>query len=157
MIVKTKKYQLPKNTYIKIALWSVLKQQWWVSLIYVGLNLPAFFLPSWWWFIGSTIALVLYVLFWLIQFAGATQMEQFKILFDKLAYEIDSRQILIKINTKQGMPMKWENIARAVVQKDAFTLFVNKAQIIHLPFKSFNTENEVKFVETILKRKGLVK
>ncbi len=157
MIVKTKKYQLPKNTYIKIALWSALRQQWWVSLIYVALNLPVFFLPSWWWFIGSTIALVLFVLFWLIQFAGATQMEQFKILFDKLGYEIDSRQILIKINTKQGMPMKWENISRAVVQKDAFTLFVNKAQIIHLPFRVFNTENEMKFVETILKRKGLLK
>jgi hypothetical protein len=135
----------------------VLKQQWWVSLIYVGLNLSAFFLPSWWWFIGSTIGLVLYVLFWLIQFAGATQMEQFKILFDKLAYEIDSRQILIKINTKQGMPMKWENISRAKVGKDAFTLFVNKAQIIYLPFKIFNTDNEMKFVETILKRKGLIK
>ncbi len=156
MIVKTKKYQLPKNTYIKTALFSVFRQQWWVALIYLALNLPAFFIPSWWWFIGSTIALVLYVLFWVIQFAGATQIEQFKILFEKLSYEIDSRQILIKLNTKQGMPMKWENIKRVKVSKDAFTLFVNKAQIIHLPFKIFNTENEVKFVETILKRKGLV-
>ena len=157
MIVKTKKYQLPKNTYIKVALFSVLRQQWWVVLIYLALNLPAIFLPSWWWFIGSTIALVLYILFWVIQFAGATQLEQFKILFEKLSYEIDSRQILIKLNTKQGMPMKWENIKRVKVSKDAFILFVNKAQIIYLPHRIFNTENEQRFVETILKRKGLIK
>lgn len=157
MIVKTKKYQLPKNTYIKMALMSVFREQWWVALIYVALNLPAFLLPSWWWFIGSTIALVIYILFWVIQFAGATQLEQFKMLFDKLSYEIDSRQILIKINTKQGMPMKWENIKRVKVSKEAFTLFVNKAQIIHLPFKIFNSDNEVKFMETILKRKGYIK
>ncbi len=157
MIVKTKKYQLPKNTYIKMALMSVFREQWWVALIYVALNLPAFLLPSWWWFIGSTIGLVIYILFWLIQFAGATQLEQFKMLFDKLSYEIDSRQILIKINTKQGMPMKWENIKRVKVSKEAFTLFVNKAQIIHLPYKIFNSDNEVKFMETILKRKGYIK
>jgi hypothetical protein len=157
MIVKTKKYQLPKNTYIKMALMSVFREQWWVALIYLALNLPAFLLPSWWWFIGSTIGLVIYILFWLIQFAGATQLEQFKMLFDKLSYEIDSRQILIKINTKQGMPMKWENIKRVKVSKEAFTLFVNKAQIIHLPFKIFNSDNELKFMETILKRKGYIK
>lgn len=84
-------------------------------------------------------------------------MEQFKILFEKLSYEIDSRQILIKLNTKQGMPMKWENIKRVKISKDAFILFVNKAQIIYLPHRIFNTENELRFVETILKRKGLIK
>jgi len=34
---------------------------------------------------------------------------------------------------------------------------VNKAQLIHLPFKIFNTENERKFLLSILKNKGLVK
>jgi hypothetical protein len=34
---------------------------------------------------------------------------------------------------------------------------VNKAQLIYLPFKIFNTDNERKFVASILKNKGLVK
>ena len=84
-------------------------------------------------------------------------MEQSKILFEKLSYEIDSRQILIKLNAKQGMPIKWDQIVSAKKGKDYFMLKVNKVQIIHLPFKIFKSDNEIKFVETILRRKGYFK
>jgi len=157
MIVKTKKYKLESGKYIKIALVNVLKQQWWVALIVIALCCGYLWIPNIWWFIGTGIALVLYILFWLIQFAGVTQMEQTKLLFEKLSYEINSQQILVKLSAKQGMPMKWDQIKRAKVGKDAFVLVVNKAQIIHLPYKIFNTTNERKFVESILKRKGLTK
>jgi hypothetical protein len=157
MLVKTKKYKLESGKYIKLAMVNILKDQWWVGLIVMALCLPYIWLPSAWWFIGTGIALVIYLLFWLIQFAGVTQMEQTKILFDKLAYEISSQQIVIKLNTKQGMPLKWEQIRRATIGKDAFLLVVNKAQLIHWPFKIFNSDNERKFVESVLKRKGLVK
>ena len=157
MIVKTKKYQLVKNTYIKLAMIGVLKQQWWVSLIVVALASGYFIIPNIWWFIGTGIALTLYLLFWLIQFAGVTQLEQGKMLFERLAYEINSQQVLIKLNTKQGMPIKWDQIKSAKVGKDYFLLVVNKAQLIHLPFKIFNTENERKFVESILRRKNYIK
>mgnify|MGYP006294470135 CR=1 FL=1 len=157
MNVRTKKYKLPTKTYIKIALMAVLKQQWWVFLIYLVICAGYFIVPSWWWVIGPTIALVLYLLFWLIQFAGVTQLEQGKMLFEKLSYEINSQQILIKLNPKQGMPVKWDQIKRAKKGKDAFTLFMSKAQLIHLPFRVFNSDNEIKFIETVLKRKGYLK
>jgi hypothetical protein len=157
MIVKTKKYQLPTKTYIKLGMKNILKEQWWVILIAVAIASMAIFIWSIWWIIGAVIAYGLYWLFWLIQFAGVTQMEQNKILFDKLSYEITSQQILIKINTKQGMPVKWESIKRANIGKDYFLLVMSKAQLIHLPFRVFNTDNERKFLETILKRKNLVK
>ena len=157
MIVKTKKYQLVKNTYIKLAMVGILKQQWWVSLIVVALASGYLIIPNIWWFIGTGIALTLYLLFWLIQFAGVTQLEQGKMLFERLAYEINSQQVLIKLNTKQGMPIKWDQIKSAKVGKDYFLLVVNKAQLIHLPFKIFNTANERKFVESILKRKNYIK
>ena len=75
----------------------------------------------------------------------------------KLAYEITSQQVLIKLNNKQGMPMKWDQIKKGSIGKDYLLLIVNKAQLIHLPFKIFNTDNERKFVESIMKRKGLIK
>lgn len=157
MIVKTKKYKLESGTYIKLALKNVLMQQWWVFLIAAAICAGYLLIPNMWWFIGTGIALVLYLLFWLIQFAGVTQMDQTKMLFEKLSYEINSQQVLIKLNTKQGMPLKWDQIKRASVGKNAISLVVNKAQIIHLPFKIFNSDNERKFVESILKRKGLIK
>ena len=136
---------------------NVLIKQWWVSLIVLALCSGYLIIPNVWWFWGTAIAVVLYLLFWVIQFTGVTQLEQSKILFEKLSYEITSQQILIKLDTKRGMPMKWENIKRAIVGKDAFVFIVNKAQLIHLPFKIFKSHNEVKFIETILKRKGLTK
>ena len=157
MIIKTKKYKLESNTYIKLALQNVLTEQWWVILIVVALFGGYFIIPNIWWFIGPLIAFALYIIFWLIQFAGVTQLEQSKILFERLAYEITSQQILIKVNTKQGMPIKWDQIKKARIGKDYFLMMVSKAQMIHLPFKVFNTDNERKFLETILKRKQLIK
>ncbi len=157
MIIKTKKYQLATGTYIKTGLVNVLKEQWWVILIALAICAGYIWIPSIWWFIGALIAYGLYVLFWTIQFTGVTQMEQNKTIFERLAYEIDSRQILMKLNTRQGMPIQWNMIKKAEIRKDAFILYMSKAQFIHLPFRIFNTENERKFLETILKRKELIK
>ena len=157
MIVRTKKYQLQTGTYIKTGLVGVLRQQWWVFLIYFGICAGYFIIPNWWWVIGASIALVLYLLFWLIQFAGVTQLEQGKFLFQKLSYEITSQQILIKISSKQGMPIKWDQIKRAWKRKDYFVLFMSKAQFIYMPHRMFNNENEIRFMETVLKRKNYIK
>ena len=157
MIVKTKKYQLSTKKYIKLGMLNILRSQWWVILIALAIAAMTFVIPSNWWWIGSLIAFVLYGLFWLVQFAGVPQLEQNKILFERLNYEITSQQILIKLNPKQGMPMKWENIKRVFVGKDFFLLVLSKAQFIYLPFKIFNSENERKFMETILRRKNYIK
>lgn len=157
MIVKTKNYRLEKNTYIGLAMRNILRQQWWVSLIVVAICLGYFWIPTIWWFIGALVGGGLYVLFWWIQFYGVTQLEQGKMLFEKFTYEISSQQIVMKLNPKQGMPMKWDQIKSASIGKDHFLLVVNKAQLIHLPFRIFNTDNERKFVTSILKTKGLIK
>ena len=99
---------------------NILKQQWWVVLIAIAIACGYFFIPSWWWISMAILAYVLYLLFWVIQFAGVSQMEQNQVMFERLSYEIDSRQVLLKINAKQGMPVKWEMIKRAEIKKDAF-------------------------------------
>ncbi len=157
MIIKTKKYQLPTGTYIKMGLVNIIKEQWWVILIALAICLGFFWIASIWWFIGAIIAYGLYILFWAIQFTGVTQMEQNKVIFEKLSYEIDSRQILMKLNVREGMPVQWNMIKRVEMTKDAYVLYMSKAQFIHLPFRIFNSDNERKFMETILKRKELIK
>jgi len=158
MIVKTKNYKLDKKTYINLALTSVLKKQGWIAAVAAfAICLMYIWIPSIWWFIGAFVGLGLYLLFWWVQFYGVTQLEQGKMLFERFSYEISSKDIIMKINPREGMPLKWDQIQRAQVAKDAFVLFVNKAQIIHLPFKIFNTDNERKFVGSVLKAKGLTK
>lgn len=157
MIVKTRNYRLEKKDYIKMALRNVLKQQWWVSLIVVAICLGYLWVASFWWFIAAFLGAGLYLLFWWIQFYGVTQLEQGKMLFERFSYEISSQQIVMKINAREGMPLKWDQIKSAQVGKDYFLLMVNKAQLIHLPFKIFNTDNERKFVASVLKAKGLIK
>jgi hypothetical protein len=155
MIIKTKKYQLAKNTYIKIALVNALKKQWWAFLIALGIC--AFTFVSYWFLALGILGAVLFVAFWAIQFAGITQVDQYKVLFDKYTYEIDGRQILIKMNDKQGMQMKWENIQTVDKTKEAYILYVSKGQFVYLPFKIFNSDNDINFFEALLKRKSLVK
>ena len=158
MVIKTKKYQLAPKKYIGLAMGSVLKKMWWCFLIPLALASVTFLIPTtnWFW-ISALIITILFILFWYIQFAGLTQMEQAKLLFERLSYEIDSRQILIKVSAKQGMPIKWDQIKSAEVKKDEFILNVSKAQILHFPHKIFNNKSDIKFLESILKRKGLIK
>ncbi|HEY8513733.1 MAG TPA: YcxB family protein [Cyclobacteriaceae bacterium] len=158
MIVRTKNYKLDTKTYTRIAFRNIMKKQGWIAaLCALALCIPAIWIPSVWWFIGAIIAFLLYMLFWWIQFYGVTQLEQGKVLFQKYSYEISSQQILMKVSPREGMPLKWDQIKSAYIDKDAFVLFVNKAQIIHLPFRIFNTENERKFVASILRNKGYTK
>jgi hypothetical protein len=159
MIIKTKKYKLENNTYLKLAMKNVMLEFWWAWLIPVAIMLiPVFVSGAFWWCFSITLILViLYPLFWLIQFVAVTQMEQAKPLFERLAYEIDSRQILIKLNAKEGMQITWDNIKQVKAGKDYFMLILSRAQFIHLPFDIFKSENEVKFMEAILRRKKLLK
>ena len=155
MIVKTRKYALPKKRYILLAFIGFLyKQGLWMLPIYLALNTGLFLWSSWWWLIGSTILLILYLLFWLIQFAGITQLEQFKVFFQKLSYEIDTKQILIKLNVKEGMPVPWSKVKSARMRSDGFIFHLSVAQIIYLPFKIFHSQHEIKVVETLLRRRN---
>ena len=158
MIIKTKKYKLENKTFIKLGLINIVKEQWWVLLIALGIAALTIFYPDTiWFYIIAGVGLLLYIAFWIIQLVGVTQMQQNKVLFEKLSYEIDSRQILIKLNPKQGMPLTWDKVQKAHKTKDAFLLTLSKAQFIHLPFKIFNSDNELKFMEAILKRKEYIK
>ncbi len=158
MIIKTKKYKLPTKTFIKFAMFNVLREQWWVFLIAIAIAALTFVYPDTiWFYIIAGVSLSLYLLFWIIQFVGLTQMDQAKFIFEKLSYEIDPKQILLKISSKQGMPIKWEQIKKAQSTKNHYLLIMNKAQMIHLPHKVFNSPRDVKMMETLLKRKNLIK
>lgn len=158
MIVKTKNYKLDKKVYINLALKNVIRKQGWMAALGAFIIcLGYIWIPSIWWFVAAVIGLGLYLLFWWIQFYGVTQLDQGKMLFEKFSYEISSQQIIMKINPREGMPLKWDQISKAEIGKDYFALFVNKAQLIHLPYRIFNTENERKFLLSILRNKGLAK
>ena len=158
MGVKTKKYQLETSKYIKLAFLEVLRQQWWVFLIAVGIMALGFVFPkaAVWIIVGAVVALVLYLLFWLVQFVGVTQLDQFKVMFERFSYEINARTILMRVNAKEGMQFSWDNIKRAEKRKEAFMLHISRAQFIYLPFSIFNSENDLRFTEALLRRKNLL-
>ena len=156
MIAKTKKYKLTTNTYIQLGLKNIVMEQWWVFLIALTIVSMTFFIKTIWFVLGASMGLLFYFLFWLIQFYGVTYLEQNQLLFERLRYEISSQQIMMQLNSKQGMPIAWGQIKRAIRGKDYFLLVVSKTHLIYLPYKIFNSNHEIKFVETILKRKTLI-
>ena len=157
MVIRTRKYALPKKLYVRLTYLGLLQRQLkWMLLAYLLVNTGTFLWFSWWWLIGSTILLFCYQLFWLIQFAGVTYLEQFKALFQRLSYEVDSRQLLIKLNTREAMPVPWSKIKRARMQANGFVFYLSIAQIIYLPFKIFQSKHEIKVLETLLRRKNYI-
>ncbi|WP_229209196.1 YcxB family protein [Dyadobacter sediminis] len=161
--VRTKKYALATKKYVTLAMRYFFKTQlkWGLIplaliLINAVLNLTGVY-PNLWIYITAIIGSILYVLFWLIQFTGITQLAQYKPMFEKFQYEIDNRQILMKLNMKEGSVIKWEQILESYKDKDAYVLVISKGQFIHLPFTIFNSEHDIKVFERILKQKEQLK
>jgi len=158
MLIKTKKYKLDPKLYRTMAMKNVLVDMWWVFLIPVAIAMISIFAGGVLWFVGGAVLLtILYVAFWYIQFTGISNLEQYKMLFEKLSYEITSKSIMIKLNPKQGMPVNWDNIKKVESKEEEFLFTLSRAQFIHLPHKVFNNNNEIQFLNSILKRKGYIK
>jgi hypothetical protein len=156
---KTKKYQVPVNTYVKIGLENVIRDWWWVFIIPVVLIAAGILIGGGWiWGLGITavVSTILYIVFWGAQFYGLSHVPQGKVLFDKLSYEFEQKQIKILKSQKEGMMMPWENIKKVFKTKDAFILKLSLVQYIHIPFHIFQTENDLKFAEKLFERKGLL-
>ncbi len=156
MIINTKKYRLKKSTYIRLALYNILRQQWWVSVLLLVASGGILLYTKGWWAIVPLIALVAYVIFWIVQFYGITILEQNQLLFQRMQYQINNQQIIMTLSSKQGMPIAWQQIQSAKKGKDYFLLFISKVQLIYLPYKIFNGVHEIKFLDTLLKRKKII-
>ena len=127
MVVKTRKYGLDPKDYKSIALKSVLTDLWWVFLIPVAMGITGILIGWLWLPITAVVLTILYIAFWWIQFTGIANLEQYKMLFEKLSYEITSKNILMKLNPKQGMPIEWSQVKSAQVGDD-FILLKIKVQ-----------------------------
>lgn len=184
MIVKTKKYALDQKKYINIALKQWLRTNWKWGFVPLGLLVLNVVLYAtgvfdhYWPAIVILLLTILYVLFWAVQITGIAQMEQSKALFQKYIYEIDSRQILMRISAKEGGLLKWDQISSVEKDKEAYILFLDnaealrnvkanwlartvtkglsKAQFLYLPYSIFNSDHDLKFTDAILRRKGLL-
>lgn len=162
MIVKTKRFALDKKLYIKKAFFNYMKKGWIWLLIPAAIALTGLVLnftgvyKNWWILITAVVGGALYVAFWYIQFYAATTLEQNKQMFDKFSYEIDSRQILVKINQKEGGIVKWDTILSAEKDETGFYLHIGRGQFLHFGFNVFNSEHDLKLFESILRRKNLL-
>lgn len=161
--IRTKKYALETKTYISLAMRQWFQKQWVWGFVPLGLivgnvvlNLTNVY-PNWWIYLVVVLGAVLYVLFWGIQFTGVTQLEQNKPLFQRYSYEIDSRQILMRINAKEGGVVKWDMIQSVQKSKEAYVLMMGKYQFLYLPYSIFGSDNDLRFMDSLLRRKELLK
>lgn len=177
LAIRTKKTQLDTNTYTRLAMAQVWKKEWWYALIPFAVGvLPALIWPSWWWLASGLVLTVLYVLLRSAQITGVTQMEQSKPLFERVNYEIDNRQLIARLNEKQGMNIGWEMINRVRITPDGYMLYLKQGEapqelagwrrwvartfdvpvFMLLPTRIFNSPNDIKLFEAILRRKNLL-
>ena len=160
--IRTKRYALDTKKYIGLAMRHFIKSQLKWALVPIALLLINAIVsltgvyPNIWIYITILVGVVLYLLFWVIQFTGITQLEQYKPMFEKYIYEIDQRQILMKINAKEGGVMKWDMIKEGYKDKDAYVLVLSRGQFIYLPYSIFNSEHDMKLFDRILKQKNLI-
>jgi len=156
MIIKTKKYKLENNLYIKLCFKNIIHEQWWIFIFSIFMCSITVFIHIYWFIFCTIFGVVSYFLFWFIQFYGITRLDQNQLIFEKLSYQISDQQIFIQYNNKQGIPILWNKIRYAFKGSDYFLLSISQTHIVYLPYKIFNSKYEIKLTETILSRKHLL-
>ena len=157
MMIRTKKYRLSSSKYIKMGFLNAIYQQWWIwGLLVIG-GATSFYFK---YYISGAVTLgllLLYFVFWWVQFYGVTKVEQNQLMFESLFYEISNQRLVMFLNTKQGMPIDWKQITSAKKKKDHFILFLSLAQFIYLPYNIFRGPQEVQMITVLLKNKRLLR
>ncbi|HEX8326226.1 MAG TPA: hypothetical protein VF629_01710 [Hymenobacter sp.] len=177
LAIRTKKSQLTTDAYTRMVMGEVWKKDWVYALIPFALGLlPAIFAPSWWWLVLAVVLTVLFVLFRSAQVTGVTQMEQSKPLFERMSFEMDQKQLLLRVGPEKAMQLTWDMIGRARRDPDAYLLYLKPGTppeglaawrlwlartfdvpvFLHLPQRIFNSPNDVKLFEALLRRKNLL-
>ncbi len=180
LAIRTKKTQLTTDAYTRMVMGEVWKKDWVYALIPFALGLlPAIFVHSWWWIVLAVVLTILFVLFRSAQVTGVTQLEQSKPLFERMAFEMDNKQILLRVGPeKEGkaMQLTWDLIDRARRDAEAYTLYLKPGTppagmaawrlwlartfdvpvFLHLPLRVFNSPNDVKLFDAMLRRKNLL-
>ena len=138
--------------------------------------LPAIIWHSWWWLLLAVVLALLFVLVRSSLVSGVTQMEQSKPLFERMNYEADQRQLIMRQSEQKAMALPWDQIGRVRRDPDAYLLYLKPAAppaelapwrrwiastfdvpvFLHLPLRLFNNDNDRKLFEALLRRKGLL-
>ncbi|MBC6991871.1 MULTISPECIES: hypothetical protein [Hymenobacter] len=177
LAIRTKKSQLDTNTYTKLAMAQVWRKEWWYALIPFAIGLlPAVIWHSWWWLALAALLTLLYVLLRSAQITGVTQMEQSKALFERFSYEIDAKQIVMRLNEREGRALPWNMIGKAKRDAEGYLLWLQAPEMpaelkgwrlwvartfetpmfLQLPLKIFNSPNDIKLFDSMLRRKNLL-
>jgi hypothetical protein len=177
MAIRTKKTQFDTNTYTRLAMAEVWRKDWVYGLIPFAIGLlPAIIWHSWWWLLLAVVLTVLFGLLRSAQVTGVTQMEQSKPLFERMSFEMDNKQIILRQSDTRAMGLTWDMIGRARRDADAYLLYLKPGTppadmapwrqwlartfdvpvFLHLPLRVFNSPNDLKLFEALLRRKSLL-
>lgn len=178
--IRTKKYQLTPELYTQMALKRLWHKQWWVLVALAGFGAALALVWHSWWVLTIVLTLaLLHVLFWGAQVAGVTKLEQTKVLFERVFYEISAQRFLLKKNDREGAEMKWDFFDRVERTPTGFVFSFNprppagapqpsafqrvmqrlgagELQFLYLPFDIFLKPADLKLMEATLRRKGLL-
>ncbi|AWM34124.1 YcxB family protein [Hymenobacter nivis] len=177
LAIVTKKTQFDTNAYTKLAMAEVWRKDWVYALVPFALGLlPAIIWHSWWWLVLSFVLTLLFVLLRSAQVTGVTQMEQSKPLFERMSFEMDPKQLLLRVSKEKAMQLTWDMIGKVRRDDDAYLLYLKPGAppadtagwrlwiartfdvpvFLHLPQRIFNSDNDRKLFEALLRRKNLL-
>ncbi len=177
LAIVTKKSQFDTNAYTKLAMAEVWRKDWVYALVPFAIGLlPAIIWHSWWWLALSFVLTLLFVLLRSAQVTGVTQMEQSKPLFERMSFEMDQKQLLLRVSKEKAMQLTWDMIGKARRADDAYLLYLKPGDppadtagwrlwiartfdvpvFLHLPQRIFNSDNDRKLFEALLRRKNLL-
>lgn len=156
--IKTRKFRMEPAEFTKIAMSSSLKKLWWAFLIPIAIIAPGLYwmsaLP---WLLGTAVILtVLFVGLMYVFFKNFHTLPQGKMLFEKVAFYIDNQSMKVMVSEQEGMEVKYDLVKRLEVHPGKWVLFLSPVQFFIIPHTLFQSENDFKLAENILKRRGLI-
>ena len=156
MNIITKPFTMPIGSYVKVAFINAVKEQWYVTVIAVVLFGVSLYFHDTTCAVLCCVAETLYLMFWVAQFYGVSKLPQGKIMFQKLFYEFNESEILMHVDVMRAAKIEWSSIKKCKRYKNAYVIFLSKANVVYLLDSVFRSKMEFNLFETLLKRKKIM-
>lgn len=159
MRIITKSCVLPRKFYIKLCLMKDLQRWWWIGLTIICTTaILSLVFHILWPMVVLLIGLVLFGLFEYGVFYSSSYVAENLFMFDRCTFEFTDNMVSLGFKTQQGKCITWNMVKECKKddKKQIYILYVQRGQLMVIPFQIFKNKMDVELFELLLRKKKLV-
>ncbi len=143
-MIKTDKFDITKNEYLKVNISVLLKKKWWKFILYWVIAIYLTFAPD-----KNPLLIFCMIFLYAFPFIMVFEYWRFAIakenkkIFGERYYEITEEQINAYLVNGSSSIIKFDQFVKKLELQDYYLLYISKSQSLYFPKKIFKTAEDL--------------